>query len=229
MSPEESRSKGDVWLLEKLPLEITRTETQKQRIERISLFHKGQFLVGLSVAIADRLAINTGTVLTSVLLHEIRLEENREKAFATGYSLIAIRDHSEQEFVQKLLKRGFSKDIIQSCKRSFLEKDLLNDERFAEQFAKGKSSLNRWGPSKILSELRRKGISERVARNALDQAFEEEDAAEHCIRLIEKREAHFRRESDPRKRKQKVFRYLQSKGYTSDVIFASTRTIDWLS
>ena len=219
---------GDAWLLEKLPLEITRTETQKKRSDRLSLFHKEQFLAGVSVAIADRLTLRAGSVLTPGLLRSIRYEEDREKAFATGYSIIAIRDHSEQEFIQKLKKRGFSDEIVQSCRRSFLDRDLLNDGRFATQFARSKFSANGWGPSKILSALRRKGISEVMARKALEDTFQEEDATESCIQLIQKREVHFRRESDPIKRKQKVFRFLHSKGYTMDVIHASVKEIEWL-
>ena len=219
---------GDAWLLEKLPLEITRTETQKKRSDRLSLFHKEQFLAGVSTTIADRLVLHAGSILTQGLLRKIRQEEDREKAFASGYSLIAIRDHSEQEFIQKLKRRGFSDEIVQSCRRSFADKDLLNDERFAVQFAQGKFSVNAWGPSKILSALRRKGISEAIARKALKDTFQEDDATESCIQLIQKREAHFRREVDPIKRKQKVFRFLHSKGYTMDVIHASSKEIEWL-
>lgn len=226
--PGLNHPKNDDDLLARLPLTITKSVTQKKRDERLSLFHKDQFLLGLSSKIAEKLGISEGTLLDASTLASIRYEEERSEAVTLGYKLLAIRDHAVAEFEHKLRKKGIRRDIVDACSEAFQKSDLLNDDRFARQFVSSKSTLSQWGPVKLIMELKKRGISETQARSALADTFQKEDVEESCIALIQKRETHFKREKDPVKRKQKVFRYLSSKGYTMDVIYRSAERIEWL-
>ena len=93
----------------------------------------------------------------------------------------------------------------------------INEERFARAFARGKFNVKSWGKQKITSELKKKNISDYCIREALSEISEENYTSrlgEIAAKWLEKRKG----ETSITK-KQKLFRYLASKGYQMDDIW----------
>lgn len=74
---------------------------------------------------------------------------------------MARRDYSQFEIRQKFRAKGFSDSDIESVITDFLEKNLLNDARFAEIYARHRQEKG-CGPIRISAELRQRGISDSV-------------------------------------------------------------------
>lgn len=212
-------------ILTKLPLSITSISPQKKNGDRFSLFHNDTYLVGVSSQSLIDFSIQRGTELTRDLFHKISRAEEYQAAKNRCYSLLARRDHGSQELRRKLIQKGFSEPVSDEVVDEFQDKELLDDRTFAKNFAHDKHHLKQWGPRKIESTLYKKGVPRGVISLVIENLLDDVNQREVCITLALKRKAHFIREQNIIKRKQKIFRYLSGKGYSSATIQHSMSTI----
>ncbi len=87
---------------------------------------------------------------------------------------------------QKLLKKNFSKESIDSALNFIEEKGYLDDLRFAKAWLSTRYIDHAEGRRKLLAELLSRGIDRTMAKEALDEHFEEHPEAEQCIRAVKK-------------------------------------------
>jgi regulatory protein len=99
-----------------------------------------------------------------------------------------------------------------------LEQNYLNEKRYIEAFVRGKFLIKKWGKIKIVAELYQKKISGKEVSEAISKEISDEDYQEAIIQLIDKKKQ-LLKEDDSNKLKEKLYRYLLSKGYESDLIF----------
>lgn len=90
----------------------------------------------------------------------------------------------------------------------------LDEFRYASAFARDKSSIAGWGPSKIRYMLSSKG----VPREIIDRALEEIDESKACQRLEKLMENKFRTLKDDPQCRLKMLRFGLSRGYGYDEI-----------
>lgn len=100
--------------------------------------------------------------------------------------------------------------IIQTLKKE----DFLNEERFVDQFVRGKLNQKRWGKLKIAEQLRQKAITENTIRLALEKV----DSEIYCEKLEECAEKWLRLKGESNDNFLKLHRYLLSKGFENDLI-----------
>ena len=90
--------------------------------------------------------------------------------------LLSRRDHSSLELKRKLLDRGFSIELVDRTIKLLLNKNYLDDHRFAREFFHFKYSAGQ-GPIKIKSELRNSLFNDleydwsRLAEKVLNKKF----------------------------------------------------------
>jgi regulatory protein len=92
----------------------------------------------------------------------------------------------------------------------------LDDTRFATFYVRDKYRLNGWGKIKLAHMLRQKEIPQDLIQEALDQ-IDQEEYRQTCERLISEKSATLK-ESNPFKRKGKLFRYAAQRGFEPDLI-----------
>ncbi len=149
-----------------------------------------------------------------------------ENALEKAGSLLSRRMHSCRELRDKLFKRGFSKGNIERVIEKLLDSGFLNDEEYARQYAR---ELRGKGQSRgrILSRLRQRGLDPEPASSALDEICgdhgEELDLAR---KAAEKKLKSLKREKDARKRREKIYRHLRTKGFSSTVVYSTMETLD---
>jgi regulatory protein len=83
--------------------------------------------------------------------------------------LLARREHSRTELRGKLVGRGFENDSVEELLQGLEDQDLLSDERFAMSLIASRAETG-YGPKRIDLELRNRGVSEELAREALAKA-----------------------------------------------------------
>ncbi len=76
--------------------------------------------------------------------------------------LLARREHSAEEIRQKLAKREFEASEIATALLELKQGDWQSDERFAEAYVRARR-LKGFGPVRIASELRERGVDELIA------------------------------------------------------------------
>jgi len=106
-------------------------------------------------------SLKAGTGLSD----EAKKEFNR--LFLSGMRLLATREHSVKEIVDKLLSKTEFSDIAYAVVDELLENKYLSDQRFAESYIRSRASKG-FGPVKIRSELKNKGISDQLIDEYMD-------------------------------------------------------------
>lgn len=133
-------------------------------------------------------------------------------------SYCAYQDRSHFEVKNKLFSWGLGSDQIDQILAYLIENKFLDEGRFAESYVSGKLRIKHWGRIKIKQGLRLKQIPE----NIIQLAFKTIDLNEYFSILekeIQKKQKDLSAEKDPWKKKAKVLRYAQSKGFENDLIF----------
>jgi regulatory protein len=98
-----------------------------------------------------------------------------------------------------------------------IEEGVLNEERFARSFARGRFRLKHWGRVKIKQHLKLKRVSDYCIKKAMTEIDPYE--YEHTLIKSGARKWHeLRTERNPLARKVKVTRYLLQKGFEQDLI-----------
>jgi regulatory protein len=96
-----------------------------------------------------------------------RVRISAEKALQKLKHFCGYQERSHSEVRQKLYSLGLFKKEVDELISRLIEEGYLNEERFALQFASGKSRIKGWGRQKIQYELRQRGISEFCIAKAL--------------------------------------------------------------
>ncbi len=85
---------------------------------------------------------------------------------AKAMALLARREHSRLELRQKLLQRGYPPERIDLVLERLIEERLLDEGRYAELYACARADKG-YGPLRIASELRERGIPQELVDHAL--------------------------------------------------------------
>ena len=89
--------------------------------------------------------------------------------FARGLRLLAMREHSVKEITTKLFDKSENADAIHAVIDDLLERKYLSDERFTESYIRSRSNKG-FGPVKIKSELKNKGVSNALIQDHLNES-----------------------------------------------------------
>jgi regulatory protein len=87
---------------------------------------------------------------------------------------------------RKLAAKGYGEAGIDEALDELESEGLLDDRRYAFAWTRSRSISRHEGRSKLLAELRARGIAHPTARAALDDFFEETPEEECCQKAIEK-------------------------------------------
>jgi regulatory protein len=125
------------------------------------------------------------------------------------------RCHSEVR--NKLYELGFTSPEVERQIAALIEKGVINEERYARAFARGKFRIMQWGREKIKQQLKLRKISDYCIKKALTE-IDPEQYEQTLYKLSNKKCLELRKERSIPTRKQKLYRYLVQKGYERDLV-----------
>ncbi|MGZ5001062.1 MAG: regulatory protein RecX [Methylomonas sp.] len=85
--------------------------------------------------------------------------ERRQQIEAICLRLLARREHSRRELLDKLALRGFQRDEVDPVITAMAEHDWQNEERYAECYTRQRIAKG-YGPVRIRYELQQRGIDD---------------------------------------------------------------------
>lgn len=186
------------------------------RKEKIHIYIDGEYLLTVDEIFWFSCGLVSGDEINEEELTAFEEAAGSRRAFNSALNSLDYRDHSEKEIRAKLLRKHDA-DYVDEAVEKLIELDLVNDERYAENYARELFERKKFGKMRIKSELRAKGISADIANAAVEELFEEEepDNVQRIVDIIGKR--YYNRMNDEVGRK-KVFSALQRMGYSfSDI------------
>jgi regulatory protein len=146
------------------------------------------------------------------------LDDHSQKYLALVYRYLAIRNRSEKEVYDYLIKKQAEPETIAAIMRLLYEHKLLDDENFARSWVRSRARFRPRGRRVLAMELAQKGISKDLIEKVLSEEDEElPDELTQAMSLITKRVAKL--QGSPRQEiYQKVGAFLARRGFGWEII-----------
>jgi regulatory protein len=121
------------------------------------------------------------------------LDDHSKKYLALVYRYLTVRNRSEKEVYDYLIKKQAEPETIASIMQLLYEQKLLNDENFARSWVRSRARFRPRGKRVLAMELAEKGISKELIAQVLSEEDEElPDELAQAKSLIVKRVAKVR-------------------------------------
>ena len=134
------------------------------------------------------------------------------------------RMHTVHEIRAGLKKRGFDRDIIEGVIAEFVRLQYLNDRQFAIVWISSRSAGRLHGRLRLARDLKQKGVSEEIIREAMGQSLTPEEELSCARKAADKKVRTLR--TAGLKARAALYRHLSSRGFTADVVRAALDDID---
>lgn len=138
-------------------------------------------------------------------------------ASITYYCKYQERCHSEVR--NKLFELGCRGAELDERITDMIAAGLLNEERYARAYARGKFRMKHWGRTKIVQQLKLKKVSDYCIKKGLSE-IDAEEYEQVIVKTLEKKLGELKSEKNIVVRKGKMYRYAIQKGYESDISLA---------
>jgi len=132
-------------------------------------------------------------------------------------ALCAYQERCSFELNSKMYDWGLDAEDRDRLLAHLISFNFLNEERFAEAFCSGKVNIKRWGKVKIRQHLKQKRISEYSINKGLS-SINEETYIKNIEYLSTQKINQLSKEKNSYAKKTKVYRFLSSKGYETELI-----------
>ncbi|TXB65927.1 RecX family transcriptional regulator [Vicingus serpentipes] len=144
-----------------------------------------------------------------------------QKALEKAMRYCVYQERCVLDVENRLLAWGLSKSDWDKLIDALIDQDFLNENRYVEDYVRGKFLIKKWGRNKIKAGLLQKKIrGAEVEKNLSD--IDEEDYKKTIKYLIEKKKALLNQKDDLELR-DKLYRYLLSKGYESEIVVSELK------
>lgn len=144
------------------------------RGERLRVDVGGDEPIELAAAVCPHLA--AGEDIDDAALHALLEASADHDAREVALRLLSYRPRSQGELRDRLARKGFLPERIERCLSALGSAGLLNDAAYAEAHVRDAVRLRPRGSRRLMAELRRKGVAETTAAEAVERVTMEEEA-----------------------------------------------------
>lgn len=178
-----------------------------------------EVLKNINIEVALSYALKEGE-MSKEKFREFLKENDRQNAKSYLYNMIARKGRTTKEARDRLYEKGFHKDAVEYAIGVVSSYGYLNDEEYAKNYVS--SAIRSKGEYRVKRELQLKGISDENMVDALD--LMDSDSEYESAYTLAKKYLKSKDISDE-KVKEKLFRYLVSRGYGYDLVKKVMRTL----
>lgn len=157
--------------------------------------------------------LKAGLELSEERLEELKYESEYTRAVSKAMWLLSRREYSKKEMFLRLKKDGFDVDASEQAVENLSEAGVIDDERFAYNYAYNLKANRRLGKRAIITELLLKGVERSLAERFAEEFSPDEE--EDAVEIIRIKYPSF---AFDEKVKRRMIAGLQRKGYSFEVI-----------
>jgi regulatory protein len=141
-------------------------------------------------------------------------------AYTTALTLLSRRELSAKQLRQRLARRQFDTDEIETVIERLTRDRTLDDRRVAVAAARMEATIKRRGRRRVLQRIQQLGIGADIAKTAVDDVFADVDERRLLEQAIERR----LKGADPRtldaRQVARIARGLVAQGFEPGVVYA---------
>jgi regulatory protein len=193
---------------------ITRLEYQKRNPDRANIYIDDQFALGVPALEAAKLHV--GQHLSDEDIAQLRARDGLQKAYERALRFLGYRARSRAEVQRNLQGAGLDEATIQAVLDRLAGEGYLNDAEFARFWVENREQFGPRGNQALRYELRRKGVDDKTAAEALANV----DQVASAYRAGQPKAARLAAlaANDPRSFREKLSSFLLRRGFTYEVV-----------
>lgn len=197
---------------------ITKIEEQKNKA-RVNIFVDGAFFCGLNKETALIFKLKENKEIDEERLKSAIFESEVRSAFDKCLDYLGRSMYSKKSLIDKLLLKGFSKEVIDKTIKKLEEYKYVDDELYAKQFVIHNSKKSK---KQIKDKLQQKGVDRQIIAMALD---ENRDSDEFEICLLQAQKYAKNKQIESQKDLQKFYASLARKGFDFGTIKKAVKSV----
>jgi regulatory protein len=148
------------------------------------------------------------------------------KAYEYALNLLSARAYSSRNLRRKLVQKEFDPDDIEAAMAGLTESKLLDDSKFAAEYARQKLVVGGSSSRRVEQELQKKGIGRDQAKEAVtavaeDESVDEAASAEKAARKKFKSLSGL----EPDVQRRRLFGFLARRGFDLDDVKRAVETV----
>ena len=194
---------------------ITELKTQAKNAKRVSVYLDGQYYCGLDLQTVVKNRLKVGLSLEESELIDIQRESEFSACYNSALNLISKSVKTEKEVSDKLIKKGYLKEIVEEVIEKVKSYGFIDDKNYAERYVSTYKNIK--GKRLITLELKKKGVSEKDYKEILDETDSQQETAYNLAVKYLKNKA------IDEKTIRKCYNYLLSKGFSYDECTYATK------
>jgi regulatory protein len=149
---------------------ITGLKPGRGRAKRVSISLDGKPALNIEAEVFARQMPRVGQELSQEQIEALKRQDERQRCYNTASRYLAYRPRSESELRQRLRKRGFAAESIDTVVAELAEKGLVNDAAFARFWKENRDTFSPRSRWLVSAELRQKGVAAYVIEQVTGQA-----------------------------------------------------------
>jgi regulatory protein len=150
--------------------------------------------------------------------------ETEEEMYEVAVRALMRRAHSVHEMKQKLERRSENKLLVQVVMARLKENGMIDDARYAKQFARQRTEGRKQGKFRVARDLRARGVPDRHIEAALKESAEQNDEGAMVRARIERKLRAFRGAIDEKKMAS-IYASLLRVGFSADLVRRELKAI----
>ena len=187
-------------------MQIIGIKKEKQHLTRLCLLDGSEVLLDNDVCSEKCLAV--GMSLEPADLKALADESDYRRAKSRAVWYLDRMDHTEKGLYNKLLRAGFGEKASAKVVARFVEVGLIDDERFAQNYAERLMEAN-VSKREAMQKMLQKGVPYELAKRVLSES--ETDELTQIKKLLDKK---YRTKLNDERGAEKVFAALVRKGFS---------------
>jgi len=150
--------------------------------------------------------------------------ETEAELYDVALRALMRRAHSVHEMKKKLERRSENKLLVQLVMARLKESALIDDARYAKQFARQRTESRKQGKFRVARDLRARGIPDRHIEAALEETAMTTDETAMVRQRIQRKLRSYRGEIDEKKMAS-IYGSLLRAGFWADVVRRELKAI----
>jgi regulatory protein len=169
--------------------------------------------------------LSRGMMLTEERHQELVIAQERLSARRRLIRNLALRKKTAKEAQRWLRELKFPDHAITYAVKVAQQQGYINDEEYAQLFARAQDRSARKGPRAIKQELQARGVDRHIAAEAVAPLEDPARQREAARQVAEKKVVQLAREPDATKARLKLHQFLMRKGYDAEIALEVTRDL----
>lgn len=200
------------------PGTITALALQAGDQERVNVFVDGDFAIGVSIYVVQDLRLRKGQILSQQDWDRLVEAERGTQAWNAALRLLEQRARSEREIRDRLRRKEFNDQQIETTLARLRELGLVDDEQFARQWVANRQNFRPRGAQALRQELQSKGVNREIASEIIGEMTDADKERDACREVAQQA---FRKYADSPDRQtflRKFGGFLQRRGFSFETI-----------